>query len=172
MARLEGFTKGPKAYTSVQCGRGANDHIELNTDLVYCNVLQQIHHWASLTRGLDCSAVNHSCEPNVALDLSSPDTSNWHLRALRRIEPGETRKPSPSFEKLTELTLLFSGLLLPEHRVGDGPAIRLSMWNSSTSLTAPRCFRFNPFDISTDLSRDDTGCEIFDEEGTCRAPVG
>ncbi|EDR05667.1 uncharacterized protein LACBIDRAFT_302809 [Laccaria bicolor S238N-H82] len=69
LARLEGFTKGPKAYTSVQCGRGANDHIELNTDLVY---------------------VNHSCEPNVAFDLSSPDTSNWHLRALRRIEPGET----------------------------------------------------------------------------------
>ncbi|TFK39415.1 hypothetical protein BDQ12DRAFT_681748 [Crucibulum laeve] len=61
------ITKGPKAYTSVQCGRGKEDHIELNSDLVY---------------------INHSCEPNVAFDLSSADRTKWNLRALKRIEPG------------------------------------------------------------------------------------
>lgn len=35
MAMLKGLTKGKKAYTSVQCGRGPEDHIELNSDLVY-----------------------------------------------------------------------------------------------------------------------------------------
>lgn len=34
--------------------------------------------------------VNHSCDPNVAFDLSSSDPNEWHVRALRRIEPGET----------------------------------------------------------------------------------
>ena len=33
--------------------------------------------------------VNHSCEPNVAFDLSSDDQAEWHVRALRRIEAGE-----------------------------------------------------------------------------------
>ncbi|KIJ53160.1 hypothetical protein M422DRAFT_73965 [Sphaerobolus stellatus SS14] len=61
-------SRGPKAYTSVQCGSGPDDHIELNSDLVY---------------------VNHSCEPNVAFDLSSSDSSKWHLRALKEIEAGE-----------------------------------------------------------------------------------
>jgi hypothetical protein len=32
---LEGLTKSPKAYTSVQCGPGLDDHVELNSDLVY-----------------------------------------------------------------------------------------------------------------------------------------
>jgi len=35
MAVLKGVTKAQKAYTSVQCGRGPEDHIELNSDLVY-----------------------------------------------------------------------------------------------------------------------------------------
>ncbi|KIM44856.1 hypothetical protein M413DRAFT_442826 [Hebeloma cylindrosporum] len=69
MAVLKGLTKGQKAYTSVQCGRGPEDHIELNSDLVY---------------------INHSCEPNVAFDLSSPDRAKWHLRALKNIQPGDT----------------------------------------------------------------------------------
>ncbi|KZV72242.1 SET domain-containing protein [Peniophora sp. CONT] len=64
IASVYGTTIGPKAYTSVQCGRGENDHIELNSDLVY---------------------VNHSCDPNVAFDLSSPDREQWHLRALKSI---------------------------------------------------------------------------------------
>ncbi|TFY72938.1 hypothetical protein EVG20_g98 [Dentipellis fragilis] len=69
IALLEGLTQGPKAYTSVQCGSGPEDHIELNSDLVY---------------------VNHSCEPNVAFDLSSPDRSKWHARALKPIRAGES----------------------------------------------------------------------------------
>jgi len=69
IAWLKGLTPGPKRYTSVQCGKGPNDHIELNSDLVY---------------------INHSCEPNVCFDLSSPDRSQWQLRALRNIKAGET----------------------------------------------------------------------------------
>jgi len=69
LAKFEGLTRGPKAYTSVQCGRGPDDHMELNSDLVY---------------------INHSCEPNVAFDLSSNDRSKWHVRALREIHIGDT----------------------------------------------------------------------------------
>ncbi|KAG8946078.1 hypothetical protein FRC04_012056 [Tulasnella sp. 424] len=65
---FEGLTSGPKRYTSVQCGPGPEDHVELNSDLVY---------------------VNHSCEPNVAFDLSSPRSNEWHVRALKNISPGE-----------------------------------------------------------------------------------
>ncbi|KAF6753054.1 hypothetical protein DFP72DRAFT_435448 [Ephemerocybe angulata] len=68
VAKLEGLTKGPKRYTSVQCGPGPEDHVELNSDLVY---------------------INHSCDPNIAFDLSSPDPRNWHLRTLRGIKSGE-----------------------------------------------------------------------------------
>ncbi|THH19442.1 hypothetical protein EW146_g1729 [Bondarzewia mesenterica] len=68
MAYLEGLTKAPKAYTSVQCGPNDDDHIELNSDLVY---------------------VNHSCQPNVAFDMSSPDETKWHARALEPIRSGE-----------------------------------------------------------------------------------
>jgi hypothetical protein len=35
LAKFEGLTRAPKAYTSVQCGRGPDDHMELNSDLVY-----------------------------------------------------------------------------------------------------------------------------------------
>lgn len=37
------------------------------------------------------SLVNHSCDPNVAFDLSSSDASEWHLRALKDIHPGDYR---------------------------------------------------------------------------------
>ncbi|EIM86877.1 uncharacterized protein STEHIDRAFT_131417 [Stereum hirsutum FP-91666 SS1] len=69
IARLEGLTKGPKAYSSVQCGPNVDDHIELNSDLLY---------------------VNHSCEPNVAFDLSALNYKEWHVRALRDIHKGDT----------------------------------------------------------------------------------
>ncbi|KAG9018898.1 hypothetical protein FRB90_008479 [Tulasnella sp. 427] len=65
---FEGLTFGPKRYTSVQCGPGSEDHVELNSDLVY---------------------VNHSCEPNVAFDLSAPNPDDWHVRALKEIPVGE-----------------------------------------------------------------------------------
>jgi len=67
ITRLEGLSKSPKAYTSVQCGPGPDDHVELNSDLVF---------------------VNHSCEPNVAFDLSSPDPTEWHVRALSDLKVG------------------------------------------------------------------------------------
>jgi len=69
IALIEDVSRGPKAYTSVQCGLGPDDHVELNSDLVY---------------------VNHSCKPNVAFDLSSPDLCKWHVRALEDIQVGTT----------------------------------------------------------------------------------
>ncbi|KAH9479641.1 Histone-lysine N-methyltransferase ash1 [Psilocybe cubensis] len=68
LALLTGISKGVKAYSSVQCGNGPNDHIELNSDLLY---------------------VNHSCEPNVAFDLSASDRAKWHLKALKKIDAGD-----------------------------------------------------------------------------------
>jgi hypothetical protein len=35
ICKLEGLTKGPKAYSSVQCGTGEEDHFELCSDLLY-----------------------------------------------------------------------------------------------------------------------------------------
>ncbi|KAJ5914948.1 hypothetical protein N7504_003831 [Penicillium tannophilum] len=46
-AKITTATPGKKAYTSVQTG--PDTHIELNSDLVYCN---------------------HSCEPSVVFDMS------------------------------------------------------------------------------------------------------
>jgi hypothetical protein len=37
LVKLEGLTSATKTYTSVQCGRGSDDHFELNSDLVYSN---------------------------------------------------------------------------------------------------------------------------------------
>ncbi|GAA94823.1 uncharacterized protein L969DRAFT_97214 [Mixia osmundae IAM 14324] len=56
-----------KAYSSVQVGKGSQDHIELESDLVY---------------------VNHSCDPNVAFELPK-DRSRWLVRALTDIPQGE-----------------------------------------------------------------------------------
>lgn len=36
---LEGLTKGPKAYSSVQYGIGEDENFELNSDLVYSELL-------------------------------------------------------------------------------------------------------------------------------------
>lgn len=36
--------------------------------------------------------MNHSCEPNVAFDLSSEDPAEWHVRALKRIEADKDGK--------------------------------------------------------------------------------
>ncbi|KAJ7173779.1 hypothetical protein C8R46DRAFT_1161527 [Mycena filopes] len=64
---LRDLTTGPKAYSTVQCGRGPEDNVELNSDFLY---------------------VNHSCEPNIAFDLSSADPTEWHVRALKDIDAG------------------------------------------------------------------------------------
>ncbi|EUC59539.1 galactose-proton symport protein, putative [Rhizoctonia solani AG-3 Rhs1AP] len=69
MAHLIGMTKVPtKTWTSVQCGLGQSDHLELNSTLVYAN---------------------HSCSPNAIVDVSSIDSSEWHFRALKDISPGD-----------------------------------------------------------------------------------
>jgi hypothetical protein len=47
-ARITSATPGPKAYTSVQISE--NDHIELNSELVYCN---------------------HSCNPSLIFDMTN-----------------------------------------------------------------------------------------------------
>ncbi|PPQ66670.1 LOW QUALITY PROTEIN: hypothetical protein CVT26_009424 [Gymnopilus dilepis] len=65
---LQGLTRSRKAYSTLQCGIGPDDHVELNSDFLY---------------------VNHSCDPNIAFDLSSSDTSKWHVRALRPIADGD-----------------------------------------------------------------------------------
>ena len=53
-------------YSTVQVTE--NDHIELNSDLLYCN---------------------HSCNPSVHFNVSSPDPSKWHAEALRDIKQGD-----------------------------------------------------------------------------------
>ncbi|KAH9004694.1 hypothetical protein EDB86DRAFT_2884976 [Lactarius hatsudake] len=68
IAHLAGLTKAPRSYATMQCGRGPDDHVLLNSDLLY---------------------VNHSCDPNIAFDLSSPDQSKWRAYALKRIAIGE-----------------------------------------------------------------------------------
>ncbi|ELU41080.1 SET domain-containing protein [Rhizoctonia solani AG-1 IA] len=69
MSRLTGMSRTPtKTWTSVQCGPGPDDHLELNSVLVYAN---------------------HSCLPNVIVDVSSNDSDEWHFRALRDISPGD-----------------------------------------------------------------------------------
>ncbi|KAF9526131.1 hypothetical protein CPB83DRAFT_770863 [Crepidotus variabilis] len=67
MALVTGTTKNKKTYTSVQYGSGPEENFEFNSDLSY---------------------INHSCEPNVAVDISS-NQPKWHLRALKNINAGE-----------------------------------------------------------------------------------
>ena len=47
--------------------------------------------------------VNHSCDPNVAFDLSSEDTSQWHVRALTSIKVGDPceSRDTPTLSVLT-----------------------------------------------------------------------
>ncbi|KAJ7914492.1 hypothetical protein B0H13DRAFT_1611416 [Mycena leptocephala] len=69
LAVMNNTIQSKKSYASLHCGRGSQDIIEFNSDLVY-------------------GRSNHSCEPNVAVDLSSADPANWHVRALKDIEAG------------------------------------------------------------------------------------
>ncbi|KAG7531975.1 hypothetical protein FFLO_03982 [Filobasidium floriforme] len=81
ICQLRNLTSGVKAYSSVQYGSGADDHFELNSDLLF---------------------INHSCEPNVFFDLterparSTPRQpadfpSSWKLKTLSKgIKKGET----------------------------------------------------------------------------------
>ncbi|CEL58609.1 hypothetical protein RSOLAG1IB_08685 [Rhizoctonia solani AG-1 IB] len=67
ITHLTGLTKSPeKTWSSVQCG--VEDHIELNSVFVF---------------------MNHSCAPTAIIDLGSPNRSEWHIRALQKINPGD-----------------------------------------------------------------------------------
>lgn len=68
ITRLTGTTPAKKAWSSVQCGIEPDTHIELNSVLVY---------------------VNHSCSPNAAFDLSSPNQEEWNFKALQDIQAGD-----------------------------------------------------------------------------------
>ncbi|QRV88965.1 SET domain protein [Ceratobasidium sp. AG-Ba] len=68
ITHLTGTTKAKKSWSTVQHGVGPDDHIELNSVLVY---------------------VNHSCSPNAAFDLSSSKKSEWKFRALRDVQAGD-----------------------------------------------------------------------------------
>lgn len=68
-------------------------------------------------------SVNHSCDPNVAFDLSSSDPAEWHIRALRRIDAGQDGECATCFtvglsRTDDELGPVYSDFLLPEHRMG------------------------------------------------------
>lgn len=59
-AKITTATPGKKAYTSVQTGR--DSHIELNSDLVFCN---------------------HSCEPSLNFDMARMEVRVVDDRALK-----------------------------------------------------------------------------------------
>ncbi|KAJ5569487.1 uncharacterized protein N7459_008917 [Penicillium hispanicum] len=59
-ARITTATPGTKAYTTVQTG--ADSHVELNSDLVYCN---------------------HSCTPSLVFDMARMEVRVVDDRALR-----------------------------------------------------------------------------------------
>ncbi|GJE91134.1 SET domain-containing protein [Phanerochaete sordida] len=61
-------TKSPRKYDTVQCGPSSEDNITVDSIFVY---------------------VNHSCDPNVAFDMSSKHPSEWHIRALKAIDAEE-----------------------------------------------------------------------------------
>ncbi|EHA19378.1 hypothetical protein ASPNIDRAFT_137748, partial [Aspergillus niger ATCC 1015] len=64
LCKITGTTPSKKAYTSVQTGR--DSHIELNSDLVYCN---------------------HSCDPTVNFDMHKMEVrvvDNRDLKAGER----------------------------------------------------------------------------------------
>ncbi|KZP26637.1 hypothetical protein FIBSPDRAFT_1040670 [Athelia psychrophila] len=50
----------------------------------------------------DLARIRHSCDPNVAFDLSSADRREWHVRAVKDIEVGT---PLTYFYPSTEWTM-------------------------------------------------------------------
>ncbi|KAI8374163.1 uncharacterized protein BYT42DRAFT_575320 [Radiomyces spectabilis] len=63
IVNLTGLTPGPKRYSSVQISE--NDHIELNSDLLY---------------------MNHSCDPSVDVDVSAERRA---IIALKELKAGD-----------------------------------------------------------------------------------
>lgn len=93
---MKDLTVGPKSYATVQCGPGPDDHAMPSGDLRYrahalldrFDKLQICAHMPMLAT-FRTITVNHSCDPNVALDLRSPDRAKWHIVALKRIAVGD-----------------------------------------------------------------------------------
>ncbi|KAJ7132118.1 hypothetical protein C8R44DRAFT_901969 [Mycena epipterygia] len=83
LAVLNNLTRSSKAYSTVQYGKGPQDNVELNSDFLYGKFRR-----ASIAISLISIQVNHSCEPNIAFDLSSSDPAEWHVRALKNIDAG------------------------------------------------------------------------------------
>ena len=89
IAKIEGTTNQvTKAYTSVQYG--TKEHLELNSDLVYGMYLAQEDIGSFWDDDVLKLLANHSCEPNTVWDLSSTNPGEWHVRAVKRIEAGES----------------------------------------------------------------------------------
>ncbi|KAH7334550.1 hypothetical protein B0J17DRAFT_720945 [Rhizoctonia solani] len=69
MSNLKGMTNIPQTtWSSIQYGVDEGDHVELNSVFVF---------------------MNHSCSPNVIVDVSSPNRSEWYARALKKINVGD-----------------------------------------------------------------------------------
>jgi hypothetical protein len=108
ICQLKNLTSGVKAYSSVQYGSGADEHFELNSDLLFSRCLTGLDdpYQAPTLMRHDLSgfelAVNHSCDPNVFFDLterparSSPRQPadfppSWKLKTLSKgVKKGET----------------------------------------------------------------------------------
>lgn len=74
-AVIKGATPAPKAYSSVQIG--PNEHIELNSNLLYCN---------------------HSCAPTVEFDVCKMEVRVVHDRDLKAGDPLTFFYPSSEWE--------------------------------------------------------------------------
>jgi hypothetical protein len=137
LAKFEGLTRAPKAYTSVQCGRRPDDHMELNSDLVYSTNPDvsppSLRSDVVLCRVMPFT-VNHSCEPNVAFDLSSNDSSDWHVRALKEINVGDarTRNSSP--------LVVYDKLKRSDFQLPSSTPARNGRWSSHLNVSVgQRC---------------------------------
>jgi len=87
--------------------------------------------------------VNHSCEPNVAFDLTSTDKEKWHARALRDINPGDTLTffyPSTEWDMEQNFECQ-CGAPVRQYRLGLGkiPCLQISLMSSGTIQT---CLRY------------------------------
>lgn len=64
--QIKDWIPAERTRTSIQIGE--KEHIEWNSDMVFAN---------------------HSCDPNLGVDLSSPDRSQWKVVALKDVDTDE-----------------------------------------------------------------------------------
>jgi hypothetical protein len=63
---IRGFIPSERTRTSIQVGE--KEHVEWNTDMVFAQ---------------------HSCDPNLGVDLQYPNKADWKVIALRQIKAGD-----------------------------------------------------------------------------------